>query len=84
MGMLLKRYLSVRNYYPARITDKNEILALMKSLYPLKTEYPLIRLGPVRDGGYLVPDDLTGIEACYSPGVSAVSGFEKDCAKRGM
>lgn len=84
MGMLLKRYLSVRNYYPARITDKNEILALMKSLYPLKTEYPLIRLGPVGDGGYLVPDDLTGIEACYSPGVSAVSGFEKDCAKRGM
>ncbi len=44
----------------------------------------LIRLGPRGDGGYLVPDDLAGIEACFSPGVSLVSGFEKDCADRGI
>lgn len=36
----------------------------------------LIRLGPNGDGGYLVPDDLTGIEACFSPGVCATSEFE--------
>ena len=44
----------------------------------------LIRLGAKRDGGYLVPDDLVEIEACFSPGVSTVSEFEKDCFKRGM
>jgi hypothetical protein len=45
---------------------------------------PLIRLGPNGDGGYVVPDDLTNVSACFSPGVSDVSGFEKDCANRGM
>nr|VFK56984.1 MAG: Methyltransferase FkbM domain-containing protein [Candidatus Kentron sp. TUN]VFK60714.1 MAG: Methyltransferase FkbM domain-containing protein [Candidatus Kentron sp. TUN]VFK64712.1 MAG: Methyltransferase FkbM domain-containing protein [Candidatus Kentron sp. TUN] len=36
------------------------------------------------DGGYVVPDDLTAIHACFSPGVGYTSGFEKDCADRGM
>jgi hypothetical protein len=31
-----------------------------------------------------VPDDLAGITACFSPGVSSVSGFERECAERGM
>lgn len=44
----------------------------------------LIRLGPIGDGGYLIPDDLEGIEACFSPGVGFYSIFEKDCADRGM
>jgi hypothetical protein len=43
-----------------------------------------LRLGPASDGGYLVPDDLAGIAACFSPGVSTVSGFERECADRGM
>lgn len=41
-------------------------------------------MGPKADGGYLIPDDLEGIEACFSPGVSVLSGFEKDCANLGM
>ena len=32
----------------------------------------------------MLPDDLIGIEACFSPGVSFESGFEKDCAEIGM
>jgi Methyltransferase FkbM domain len=44
----------------------------------------MIRLGPRGDGGYLVPDDLVGISACFSPGVASLSGFERDCAERGM
>jgi Methyltransferase FkbM domain len=31
-----------------------------------------------------VPDDLAGIGYCFSPGVSNVSGFERDCAERQM
>lgn len=57
---------------------------LVESLRPVQVEYPLIRIGPDGDGGYLVPDDLSGIHACYSPGVSSTIGFDLDCAARGM
>lgn len=65
-------------------TDKNTLLSLIHKLWPISTDSKLIRLGPDGDGGYLVPDDLAGIEACFSPGVSEISGFEKDCAELGM
>ena len=55
----------------------------MNRLMPMSTGKELIRLGPNGDGGYLVPNDLAGIEACFSPGVSVISGFEKDCAEIG-
>ena len=70
--------------YPTGLTDAGSLRALLKSLAPVLPGRDLIRLGPAADGGYLVPDDLRGIEACFSPGVSSVSGFEKDCAKLGM
>lgn len=65
-------------------TDIEKVLSLIQKLYPYQVEKDLIRLGPDGDGGYLVPDDLDGIEACFSPGVSSVSGFEQDCFNRGM
>ncbi len=70
--------------FPTDATDKARILALLHQLHPLSTHEPLIRLGPGGDGGYLVPDDLAGIEACFSPGVGLISGFEKECADRGI
>lgn len=60
------------------------ILSLVESLRPVHIDCPLIRIGPNGDGGYLVPDDLSGIQACYSPGVSTTIGFDLDCATRGM
>ena len=65
-------------------TERSEVVAWMRQVSPLRCERPLIRLGPDTDGGYLIPDALDGIEACFSPGVSSVSGFEKSCARRGM
>ena len=66
-------------------TPRSNVLKLIESLHPVGTSKPLIRLGPKNgDGGYLIPDDLNGIAACFSPGVSNVSGFEKDCAELGM
>ena len=70
--------------FPTDATDKRRIQALLAKLHPLTTAAPLLRLGPVGDGGYLLPDDLAGIEACFSPGVGLISGFEKDCADRGL
>ena len=70
--------------HPTWATDRHELLSLMQRLSPTPTDKQLVRLGPKGDGGYLVPDDLKGIEACFSPGVSTNSGFEKDCADLGM
>lgn len=38
----------------------------------------LLRLGGMKDGAYLVPDDLNGIAACFSPGVANRKEFEDE------
>jgi hypothetical protein len=65
-------------------TSTVEVRNLIKALRPVQAGAPLIRLGPDGDGGYLVPDDLAGIEYAFSPGVSTESGFEAALANRGM
>ena len=37
-----------------------------------------MRIGGKRDGAYLIPDDLDGIEACFSPGVCNFKNFEDE------
>ncbi len=61
-----------------------KIRALLQQLWPRYGGHPLIRFGPDSDGGYLLPDDLEGVVACFSPGVCNTSGFELDCARRGI
>ena len=65
-------------------TNERDIRSLMASLHPLSYDKELIRLGSGRDGGYLVPDDLAGIAACFSPGVADSSSLEFYCADLGM
>lgn len=77
-------FLLNRGYKLTKITSPKKVKRLIKSLFPLRTQFELIRMGPDGDGGYLVPDCLEGIEYCFSPGVSDVSGFELDCISRGM
>lgn len=57
---------------------------LISRLHPELTDIPLIRLGGAHDGGYLVPDDLDGVHALFSPGVADSSEFERACLERGM
>lgn len=70
--------------FPTKTTKKTLLVDLINSLHPKSTDIELIRLGPQGDGGYLIPNDLAGIEACFSPGVSDSSDFELACAKLGM
>ena len=70
--------------YPAYATGIKDVRSLIHKLRPFATNHDLVRLGASGDGGYLVPDDLGDIEACFSPGVAACSDFEVDCANRGM
>jgi hypothetical protein len=45
---------------------------------------PMHRVGGHGDGGYWIPQDLSGITSCFSPGVASCSSFELDLAERGM
>lgn len=61
-----------------------DVLRLIGGLRARECVRALIRLGAHGDGGYLVPDDLEGIEYCFSPGVSLMSQFESQLADRGV
>ncbi len=68
------------NFYAGRRTANEDILALIAKLRPQDCGLDLIRVGGKGDGGYLIPNDLSGIEFCFSPGVSNVSHFEDELA----
>ena len=51
----------------------NSYLNILK---PNRLPYKLRRIGPNRDGSYILPDDLEGIEACFSPGTNNRKDFE--------
>ncbi|PPD44273.1 MAG: hypothetical protein CTY15_07450 [Methylocystis sp.] len=61
-----------------------ELAELFPRFRPYTTDTPLIRCGGEGDGGYLIPDDLSGIEACFSPGVNDIAHFETDMVERGI
>jgi len=45
---------------------------------PKPSPVPLVRIGGDQDGAYLVPDDLEGVAACFSPGVNNWKTFEDE------
>jgi hypothetical protein len=63
---------------------KEQLEELLKALRPVKTKYDLIRIGGDNDGGYLLPNDLSGISTCFSPGVDVTATFEKNLLSRGI
>lgn len=70
--------------YVTRQTDEIGLSGFFSLINPIATEHTLLRLGDQSDGGYLVPDDLNGLDACFSPGVSQEASFEADVAKLGV
>lgn len=75
----------IKNGIFATRTTKPELLnEFFNKINPCIPESDLIRVGGRSDGGYLLPDDLEGIEACFSPGVSQVANFELELAARGI
>lgn len=51
-------------------------------LAPKHTGIGLLRVGGESDGAYLIPDDLDGVAACFSPGVANRKDFEDDLVDR--
>lgn len=62
--------------------DSDSLRCLLQRLCPKRCDADLVRLGPPKDGGYLVPNLLDGIVACFSPGVSTYSYFEEELLDR--
>lgn len=61
------------------MTAEHDLRRFFKQVWPMV--YPgldLIRVGSQSDGGYLLHYPARGFDACFSPGVSDNSAFEKD------
>ena len=56
-----------------RVADIRNTLNLFR---PYESEFQLVRIGSASDGGYLLPDDLEGVEKCISPGCDLKVEFE--------
>ena len=71
-------------YVVDRALDADSIQRFIRRAYPILTEHELVKVGSDGDGGYLIPNDLDGIEACFSPGVGNTSDFECELAERNI
>lgn len=65
-------------------STRSELVKFTKIARPFTTNHELIRIGGRGDGGYLVPNDLDGIKACFSPGVNTTADFEEKMAELGI
>ena len=81
---LFKKILLKNRILISRTTKASKIAQFLSSVSPITTEHSLIRVGGNNDGGYLIPNDIENIDACFSPGVSNVANFENDLTKLGI
>jgi len=76
MNPQIHKLLYKRKYSLGRASSSDKVRSLIREIRPKIFAGGLIRFGGDCDGGYLVPDDLKGINAIFSPGVGASSRFE--------
>jgi hypothetical protein len=84
MKAFVRSQLYQHGYWLGSAATSDEVLQFIRRLKPMTSSRGLVRVGPVGDGGYLVPDDLDGITASISPGVSQECGFDTEIADRGI
>jgi hypothetical protein len=70
----------VGTYRSPATTDN--ILSCLGLLKPSPSPFPLLRLGGKKDGAYLLPEDFSGVTACFSPGVNNTKPFEDELVER--
>lgn len=71
-------------YFASKRTPLADLRRIVDLLRPVDAGPELIRIGAEGDGGYLLPDDLDDIAACFSPGVDRQATFETALAERGI
>ena len=77
---IVNNFLLRNNLFVHNLVPQKNIITFLKKINVYQTE--LVRLGNKNDGGYLVPNDLKDITACFSPGVDTTIQFEKDLSKK--
>jgi hypothetical protein len=71
-------------YFASKRTPLADLRRVVDLLRPVDAGRGLLRIGADGDGGYLLPDDLDRISACFSPGVDRQATFENALAQRGI
>ena len=79
---LIQRTINILGYSIVKVSPDVQILNLLNRLKPVQVD--LIRVGGDGDGGYLIPDDINGIERCFSPGTSDIANFESEMLERNI
>lgn len=67
-----------------RVTSTQRLQDFIAALRPMQNKKGLRRFGANGDGGYLMPDDLEGVGALISLGVSDECSFDLAIAERGV
>lgn len=70
--------------YVERVLPPSSSANFAELIAPKTTNFDLIRVGESTDGGYLIPEDIDGIQAVFSPGVAETCSFEMFFADRGI
>ena len=84
LNVNVSQILRNNGYTAIRGINKEALDAFLELVKPMSTARDLIRVGGYGDGGYLLPDDLDDIDACFSPGVAETANFETEIAGRGI
>jgi FkbM family methyltransferase len=75
--------LFMRAWWPQEIPlEADKSANTIEIIKPKPCPFPLIRVGGNKDGAYLLPDDLKGIKACFSPGVNNKKEFEDELLEK--
>lgn len=80
----LQRFLRERRLRTSICVTREEIISVFSLLAPRQISQTLIRIGALRDGGYVLPSDCFDADALFSPGVGLNSSFELEFARRGV
>jgi len=73
-----------RGFFICKRAETKKVKRFLECLHPVTTTKELARFGQQGDGGYLMPNHLDGVVACFSPGVDVKASFEADMVKRGI
>ena len=82
MGFLRKIRRSL--FGDKNISTHKMLARFFEKIVPMTTEHELVRIGGDGDGGYLVPNDFEGIDACFSPGVADSADFEEQLTRKNI
>jgi hypothetical protein len=81
---IAQRLLGAIGLSVSKTISRAHLVSLIQRVSPVSSPFPLVRVGGPLDGGYLLPDDLNGISACFSPGVALSATFEIGVAERSI